>query len=106
MPKAPGLDRPWWYSTSSMPGTDNDDYEDWGPEKYPGWMELRCNESWAMDWFYCKMCRKFMTDEHKSGERHIRKLEWWLTEKARREGGGDQTPSPLCSAPAHLFMML
>ena len=80
----------------SMPKTDeeNDDgyYTDWGSDHYPGWMERRYNESWGMEWFYCKLCRKFMTDDHKAGDGHTRKLEWWLEEKKRRDGRGGEPP--------------
>ena len=59
----------WWYSTKAMPKTDeeNDDgyYTDWGSDHYPGWIDRRFHEAWGSDWFYCKLCKKFMTDEHK-----------------------------------------
>ena len=79
-----------------MPKTDDEDDEGyftaWGAENYPGWMERRFHEAWGQDWFWCKLCKKWMTDEHKDGVSHNKRLQWWLADKAQYDAGGEETP--------------
>ena len=95
--KSAGKTGKWWNSNKAlMPRTDEEDgegyYTAWGSENYPGWLEKRFHEAWGLDWFYCKLCKKFMTDEHKEGDGHIKRLEWWLDEKRRRDDRTDESP--------------
>ena len=94
--KSAGKAGEWWYSTKSMPKTDDEEdvgyYTAWGEANYPGWLDRRFHEAWGQDWFWCKLCKKWMTDEHNDGTAHNKRLQWWLEEKRLLDEGDDETP--------------
>ena len=96
--KSAGKAGEWWYSKKAMPTTDDEVdegyYTAWGAENYPGWLERRFHEAWEQEWFWCKLCKKWMTDEHKDGISHNKRLQWWLDAKRRHDEGEEEETPP------------